>query len=72
MYFKDDKSNGLAKADTTHTADDLFELVGHGCLYVVPAIASTEPNMESASSPVPLPSSELIDLEGWNSHVRKQ
>ena len=33
-YFKADKCNGLAKAATPQTSDELFDLVGHGCLYI--------------------------------------
>ena len=33
-YFKADKCNGLAKAAAPQTSDELFELIGQGCLYI--------------------------------------
>ena len=53
-YYRANRSNCLAKADSPRTIEELFELVGHGSLY----ITVNEPIIESSVKSSIIPSGE--------------
>lgn len=51
-FFKGDRGNGLAQSSKPETGDDVFTLIGHGCLYFTATPTFAEQQHQELSAPV--------------------